>query len=204
MLIFDCEIKMAIPTREPKYYGIKYCDGWHDYAGMGISCVCAYDTDDDTTHVFMQDNINTFADMIEDHAPLVGYNSSRFDVPLLAAHGITIPHNDSYDLLDAIKQAIGLDIYDHPRGYSLDAMAMANISYGKCGDGAEAPVLYQRGEIGQLIDYCLWDVHLLTRLMSLVCARGELIDPTTGHMIQIDPPFVSPAPPDELSTWAKV
>jgi hypothetical protein len=46
MLVYDCEIINAIKPKKPSEVrkDIKYCDGWEDYKGMGISCVGLYDT----------------------------------------------------------------------------------------------------------------------------------------------------------------
>lgn len=57
IVVFDLEIRQAIPDRnggnEP---GIKYCGGWSDHAGMGISVICAYDYSTDRYRTFLKDN----------------------------------------------------------------------------------------------------------------------------------------------------
>jgi hypothetical protein len=37
MIIFDCEIKKMILGRNDRVVeGLQYCQGWSDYAGMGV------------------------------------------------------------------------------------------------------------------------------------------------------------------------
>jgi len=57
-------------------------------------------------------------------------------------------------------------------GYSLDACCTANLSAGKSGDGALAPVNWQAGLYGEVITYCLRDVMLLRRLVRLAIRNG--------------------------------
>lgn len=63
--------------------------------------------------------------------------------------------------------------------YSLDAMAKAQKLGQKTGNGATAPVDYQRRNYGKLIDYCLNDVSLTYQLFSLAyyVRFGQLVSP---------------------------
>lgn len=117
---------------------------------------------------------------MDDREVVVGYNSIGFDNPLCAAHGITIPEDKSYDLLVEIWKAAGLGPkFQYPThiGFTLDAVCTANLGLGKTGHGALAPVQWQRGQIGAVIDYCLNDVRITRQLLERIQKHGWIVDP---------------------------
>ncbi len=181
MLIYDLEIINAVPPRDGlRQSNVTYCEGWHDYVGMGIAVICCYDYKTDRTRVFSRDNISLFPKLVETHDVVVGFNNSRFDNRVLAANMLAVPEALSYDLLTEIWRGLGLSDefnFQTHGGYSLDAMCQANFRTGKVGNGADAPLAFQRGNIGQVIDYCLHDVHLTKRLLDRVIRQGTLVDP---------------------------
>lgn len=184
MIIYDCEIKKAIAKRdEERLSDIEYCDGWRDFANMGVSCIGAYDYDADRYRVFMEDNLWEFDDLIRQHDVIVGFNSLGFDNRLIQAHdlGLSIDLDErSYDLLVEIWKAAGLGPqFEYPShiGFGLDACCKANFGTQKSGHGAFAPVDYQRGNYGRLVDYCLNDVVLTKQLLDLIIVGGPVRDP---------------------------
>ncbi len=54
-------------------------------------------------------------------------------------------------------------------------MAQYNFGVKKSGKGVMAPLLYQRGHYGSLLDYCLHDVLMTRRLFEKVL-RGEPLE----------------------------
>lgn len=191
MIIYDLEIIKAVPQKDvPKEAGIEYCDGWHDHCNMGVSVIGAYDLYSDRYRVFTQDNWNEFRDLYSDTTQsFAGFNSIPFDNSVLRAYGIIdIAEERSFDLLREIWIAAGLGAtYKYPthNGYSLDAVAKANGLAGKTGHGAIAPIDWQRGNIGRVIDYCLQDVAITAKLIKMILIEGGLIDPKTGKNLEI-------------------
>ncbi|OGR25903.1 MAG: hypothetical protein A2139_14165 [Desulfobacca sp. RBG_16_60_12] len=181
MLIYDCEIEKAILGRgEVPIEGIEYCKGWSDFKGMGISCICAYNYNDDRYRVFCRDNFDEFQALVNAHDIIVGFNSLAFDNLLCAAHGLTIPPDKSYDILVEVWRAAGLGPkFEYPShaGFGLDAICKANFELNKTGHGSHAPVLWQQGKIGQVIDYCLQDVRLTHRLLDWIDLGCPIRDP---------------------------
>lgn len=181
MIIYDIEIKKAIQGRnQTRYHNIEYCAGWDAYDDMGISVICAYDMATKRSRVFMEDNFAGFKQLAENADCLVGFNSLRFDNRVLEANGINLPRERCYDLLIEIWRSLGLSSTFNPKthgGYNLEAMAYANFRTKKTGDGALAPVDFQRGNIGKVIDYCLTDVYLTHRLLERVINCGYLFNP---------------------------
>jgi hypothetical protein len=198
MLGYDLEILKAIPGGEP-LPGIEYCGGWADHAQMGISVIGAYDFRLRRYHIFLKDNFQEFQ-ALADQRLVIGFNSESFDDRVCACNGLLI--RTKYDILREFYTAKGLNPYpeifsDEYKGYGLDAIAKANLGLGKTGNGAQAPIDWQRGLRGKVIEYCLFDVHL-TRLLLEKVLRGEpLVDPVTGtdvflrHPRLVEPPLMS-------------
>ncbi len=191
MLVYDLEIIKAIPPKdgflEPN---IEYCKGWHDHANMGVSVIGAYDFEADRYRIFTEDNWGEFADLYRDSTKIfAGFNSIPFDNSVLKACEIVdIAEDRCFDLLREIWKAAGLGpTFQYPShaGYGLDAVAIANGIGQKTGHGAFAPVDWQRGNIGTVIDYCLQDVALTKKLIDKIKEEGGLIDPKTGKGLEI-------------------
>lgn len=170
-MIYDCEIIKGILARgETAVPGIEYCAGWDDHANMGISVICAYDYVDGRYRVFCEDGFSDFVDLARVRSPVIGFNSLRFDDKLCVANELDVA--TEYDLLVEVWRAAGRF---SPSG--LDALAKANSVGAKTGHGALAPVLWQQGQYGKVIDYCLDDIRLTKGLVDRVLRLGKLRDP---------------------------
>ena len=193
-IIYDIEILRAIPNKDgSKLEGIEYCGGWNDHANMGITVIGAYDYQEDRYRVFCKDNFQRFiARAAQPDMLLVGFNSIAFDNAVIGAElQIPFPEGICYDLLRESWVAAGLGPkFEYPShiGYGLDAMCARNFGTKKTGDGAVAPVLWQRGEIGQVIDYCLNDVRLTKQLFDAVLAGKSITNPTNGKALTLRNP----------------
>jgi hypothetical protein len=182
-LIYDIEIVKAIPPKNHanRIPGIEYCNGWHDHGNMGVSVIGAYDYLEDRYRAFCRDNFDAFQQLVDEREWIVGFNSIAFDNRVVAAcELIRVPDEKSYDLLVELWRAAGLGPqYRHPThaGFGLDAVCEANFGLKKSGHGALAPVDWQQGRIGSVIDYCLNDVRLTKRLLDQVLCARFLIDP---------------------------
>jgi hypothetical protein len=177
-LIYDLEIIKAVhdrkAAREP---GIDYCAGWEDHANMGVSVIGCWDIQEQRMRVFCADNF-------------VGFNSIPFDNAVLRTIGIDLPEPKCYDLLREIWAAEGLGpkfVYPTHAGYGLDAVCKANGFGGKTGYGGTAPVLWQQGKIGAVIDYCLQDINLTRTVFKEAISNG-IKSPVTGKTIVLRSP----------------
>lgn len=184
-MIYDCEIEKAILGKnEAPILGIEYCNGWRDFQGMGISCIGAYDYAEDRYRIFCRDNFDEFQSLVEVHDIIVGFNSISFDNPLCAANGIIIPEEKSYDILVEVWRAAALGPkFEYPShaGFGLNAICAANFGLSKTGHGGQAPVLWQQGKIGQVIDYCLNDILLSRRLLDWINLGCAIRDPRDSN-----------------------
>jgi DEAD/DEAH box helicase domain-containing protein len=192
MIIYDVEIYRAIPQRGIVLESdVEYCDGWHDHKGMGIAVVGVFDYVRDCYHIFCQDNLQDFTELIARRDLAIGFNNLRFDNPILAAHGIPITSVSLYDLFIEVQRGLGLDFNDPGQrrsGYSLHGLAFANFRLGKSEAGENAPILWQRGNVGRVVDYCLQDIYLTKRLIDRVIRSGALVDPVNNGTIPIRRP----------------
>ena len=179
-IVYDIEIIKAIPNKgEPLIEGIEYCKGWHDHAGMGVSVIGVYDFVEDRFRVFCSDNAVDFLALVDNREHRISFNGIGFDDKVISSCincGVSLQQKH-YDLLQEIWSAYGQRF----KGGGLDAMCSANGLGGKTGHGALAPVMWQRGQIGAVIDYCLQDVKL-TKELFLLSQRGPLKSPAGGEL----------------------
>lgn len=187
-LIYDIEIEKGIRPSDPTKIieGIQYCDGWRDFANMGISVICGYSYIDESYKVWLGDDLGSFKLALENHTHIVGFNNANFDDQLLKHLGIDLVDNYgliSFDLLRATWKCLGLGVdrdsfkKETHGGLGLENFAQLNLGLGKTGTGESAPVLWQQGHKSRVINYCLNDVKLTKLLFDKVIKDGYLLNP---------------------------
>jgi len=188
-LIYDCEIIKGILKKDDyPIPGVQYCDGWRDFANMGISVICAYDYGESRYRVFCRDNFEDFQSLAEDRN-VVSFNGLAFDDKLCEANGLRV--KTQYDILVATWVAAGLPPeFSYPThiGYGLDAICQANHIGRKTGNGALAPIQWQQGKIGAVIDYCLHDVRITKLLFDEILSVGKLTSPVERKVLYLSSP----------------
>jgi hypothetical protein len=198
-LIYDIEIVNAIPGKNgERVTGITYCAGWKDHANMGVSVIGAFDYATQRYRVFCKDNFTEFFRLCAERAPLVTFNGLAFDNSVIGACcGVDLSAHPAYDILVELWAAVGLGpkfTYPTHAGFGLDAVCAYNFDERKTGNGALAPVMWQQGLIGEVIDYCLNDVRL-TKLLYDRAEQGEtLIIPPSGKLVTLRVPGASMTP----------
>lgn len=181
-VVYDLEIVRAVPSPdEPRFPSVEYCEGWHDRSNMGIACLCAKDLLTGASHVFLEDNIDEFFELVEARKHLVGFNSLRFDdLVVEAVTGTKVV--TTYDLKHEALAVIG---GRRVPGRSLDDYCHANLGLSKpLGEHFMLPIWWQQGRRGTVINECLSDVELLSRLVERL---PEIIDPVTGRTFTLRP-----------------
>ncbi len=188
VFIYDTEIKNGVVTDDnPAQRGYLYAKGWDDFAGMGIACLCGYDTTEARYRVFLDDNIGEAPAFIDTFDAVVSFNGKRFDDKLCSANGIKIGR--SIDLAELIWRAAGIPSGEHPKGFGLDAICQANKLPCKTGNAADAPQDYQDGRIGKIVDYCLGDVRATLNLYRYLLSNGGITDPRNGKWLAVALPL---------------
>lgn len=175
IVVYDTEIKM--PVNKNPY-------DWKDHDKLGISVACLYDYEDGDYKVYTDGEYHLLARRLNRARYVVGFNIVGFDNLLLRGAGLDLLSDacwdgswtgdterlNNLDLLYLARQACGWDgksdcFY---KGLRLDDILEA--TYGrsamKLANGAEAPYMWQRGEWGKLITYCLSDVKRERRVFE--------------------------------------
>lgn len=195
VLVLDAEIEKAIPDRGgARLAGIEYCEGWRDFANMGLACLGGWQCWDGRARVWDKHTIVTVEDVIDECDYVVTFNGLAFDGPLLEQHKVKIPEHKHVDLLVAIWKANGLGphfIYPTHAGFGLDAVCKVNEIGQKTGNGAMAPVLWQRGQYGEVIDYCLNDVWMTRELARKGCCNILASPKNNSRGMALELPFKS-------------
>lgn len=176
MFIFDIEIANPIAPKNPaeKQEGLFYAKDFNDYENMGIACIGVYEYTTDKYRVFGEYELDDFRQLVAAHDIAVGYNNIRFDNNVLNANKIVVPPSKSYDILAEIYSALG----SYQKGCRLDDVIKANFpSAGKTGNGADAPINWQKGYHTRVIDYCLNDVRLTKMLLDRILRFGWIKHP---------------------------
>jgi DEAD/DEAH box helicase domain-containing protein len=115
---------------------------------------------------FWEKDIDKLVALLKDADWIVGYNSISFDLPVIANYvGDWINNLPQMDLMVAVYKRIGF----RPK---LDNLTQATLGYGKNGVGSDAPLLYQKGELQKLRDYCMQDVRITKDLYDFGIKNG--------------------------------
>lgn len=198
-IVYDLEILKAIRGKgEEIHEDVQYCDGWHDHANMGISVLTCYEYQTDEYRVLCGDNLHVFHELVARNDYIVGFNSARFDRKVVCAVTGCSPDpfvQKDYDILAELWVADGLDpdkfYWKTHGGYSLDDTCAVNGLAPKRLNGALAPIQWQRGNIGQVIDYCLDDTAKTKKLFDRIVATGQLNNPKfTGTVSKLRRPWL--------------
>jgi hypothetical protein len=198
MIILDVEIKKAILGRgEEPVEGVEYCGGWRDFKGMGVACVCTFDIVSKLSRVFIDEDLQDLAAYLQGRVT-AGFNTRRFDLPLLHEHGV-LPDKVAfqgahYDILEQIWIALGLnpDRFAPAThgGWSLDAVCGSTLGVVKSGAGALAPHWWQQGRRGRVIDYCLRDVWLEAQLLMHIIEKRHVQNAVRRVDVFVPPEFL--------------
>lgn len=120
---------------------------------------------------FDENQIEEATEFIKKADLIIGFSINRFDIPVLSRHlNFDLFAIARFDLLDEIEKQLGWRI-------SLNKLAITNLGVKKTHHGLEAPLLYRRGQIEELKNYCLYDVKITKDLYELVQNQGYLSVP---------------------------
>ncbi len=185
IVVYDLETKTKPETKAD----------WVDYPKMGISVGCSYDFSTGEYGVYLDDNLGALIDLLNSADMVTAFNHVHFDNKLLtgvAAH-LGIPQKLdirlNYDML--VESRAGAKVGMFAKGFKLDAHLKATLGDEamKTGSGAMAPDLYQAGKLGEVISYCLADVHRERLLFRHIWKKGFVAcENRDGHPHQVRPP----------------
>ena len=169
--------------------------GWDATDKLGVAVAVVYEFLTDRFRVYG----DTPAELIALRERLMradrisGYNIWKFDFPVIfglpgrSRVDALLPRTN--DMLRRIWQSLGLNPDTFSRahgGWKLDAVARGTLgSVGKIANGAQAPLWYQAGRWGEVVNYCVDDVTLERDLTVFVDKYGFVVNGDTGQMLKI-------------------
>ena len=172
IVVYDLEIKQVIDHKNVT---------WNDFDKMGISVGCIFDYRDGDYKVYLDDNLYSLNKRLKEADIVVGFNILKFDNKLLSATLMEheIKEEKCYDLLKEVRISTGSHM---PKGCKLDEVLKATFGLHmlKTANGAEAPIMYQDGRMGELISYCLADVRRERIVFEYAYQFGHLKTETHG------------------------
>ena len=181
--VFDLEIKKPIES---------LTDGWRSHNEMGVSCLVLFDYEAMRYRVFDDQNIAEAIAILWTYDWVVGFNTVGFDWKVVkATYPNDIPmsprQSRDFDILREIWKSLGVDPDNFKPathgGYKLDDVAFDTVMMRKTGNGAEAPLLFEKGRWAELLDYCIEDVRIERTLFEFVVRHGYCI--RNGRVINV-------------------
>ena len=185
IVVFDIETEELAPRGELTDDNL---------CGMKISVACAFDYMTGEYSVYMDDNLGMLWHRLVNADLVTGFNINRFDLPILKCvtenemgvcgaapaelevlnHQLAEIRRKTYDLYIEAKAGAKADTYD--RGYNCDGVLRATwgAHMAKTGSGADAPKLWQSRKRGELVTYCLADVHRERLIFERCWQAGRL------------------------------
>lgn len=192
IIFFDLETRLLAADLRPDDEQA----GWDALrAGEGgISAACLYDTKlhwcytyDDT-----RTSIHALARHLEAADIVVGYNSERFDVPVIEGlSNRNLRLRQHIDLYTEIARALAAVGHRTTVGdLKLDTVCRRNLGRGKIDSGAHAKALAADGRWADLFNYCLDDVHLTHDLFRYAAHHGGVHVTGYGWLPLTFPPAI--------------
>lgn len=137
---------------------------------LGISVLGAYDYRSNEYVIYEEKELKLFEARLQEKPLLVGFNSRKFDTPVLQAYiQFDIAKNvPQFDLLEEMVKALGHRV-------SLDSIADATLGRKKIGHGLDAIKYFRNGEMDKLKKYCLEDVKITRELYEYGAKHHELM-----------------------------
>lgn len=181
-VVVDVEIKKNID---------EVPNGWNDTHLLGVSCACVWEYRHDRMRVYgdTPEELDALRGRLIEAHRVTSFNGWAFDFPVIwgQPRGMHVAalYGSSDDLLARIWQAMIPAV--SRKGWSLDAIALGTLGRGKTGNGAMAPVLYQAGRWGELVDYCSNDVGVTRDLSDHVDRNGYVFNGPFGLMLKLAP-----------------
>ena len=159
----------------------------------GASAIVLWSTAANRPFLFDDNTIPEVIHQLEHTDLVLSFNGVGFDIPILEGlYGRKLRIHHHLDLLQLIWEALSDRSGSH-KGNSLDAVSARTLNKHKTGKGEHAPALAERGQWGELFNYCLDDVCLTRELFQFAQEHGGIIG-VDGELLHLDlPPWFKEA-----------
>lgn len=186
IVVYDLEIKKPVE---------QCLKGWAGYDEMGISVGCAFDYRVMLFRVFLDDNIKELVDRLNEPGTLiVAFNHIGFDNKLLRGVGLNLKPDEqlnNYDMMRVSKKGSTRNEFVRQKGFRLDDHLQVLGLPMKTGEGVMAPIWWQQGLVGKVIDYCLADVQQEKGLFENMYTTGRTACVAFPNLYSIELPRFS-------------
>lgn len=154
--------------------------GWEELrtGKGGAAAIALFDTFSNFLYLYDDHTAENCARHLEHADLVVGFCSTRFDVPCLEG----LIHRrlrlaDHYDIYVELTETLAKRGITGQKGdFTLDRLSKRNLGRGKIDHGSNARELARTGQWGKLFNYCADDVHLTRDLFARICRDGGLIN----------------------------
>lgn len=158
IVVFDIETKNAFDD----------VGGRNNLPALEISVLGAYLYSSNEYKIFDEKELPEFEKILQKKPLLVGFNSRRFDTPILQAYmHFDLKGLAQLDIMEELANILGHRV-------SLDSVAQATLGRSKTGSGMDAIKYWRNGEIEKLKKYCLEDVRITKEIYEYGAKHGEL------------------------------
>jgi DEAD/DEAH box helicase domain-containing protein len=158
IVVFDIETKNAFDD----------VGGRDNFRKLGISVLGFYDYKTASFGIYEERELIKFAERLQEKPLLVGFNSRRFDVPILQEYvPFDISKFPQLDIMEEIVRVVSHRV-------SLDSVAKATLGREKSGSGFDAIKYFREGRMDELKKYCLDDVGITKDVFEYGAREGAL------------------------------
>ena len=169
IIVFDVETK----------YSSEEVGGFKNAYSMGISVAVAYDLSKDAYSIFLENEIESFIEMLENAKIIIGFNIINFDLKVISGYQkLNLEYISKLDIFLDIKNITG-------RRFSLEKLANATLATKKMGNGLLALKWYNEGKIDLIIEYCKKDVEITKDLLLFGIKNKYIYAPLKESIIKI-------------------
>ena len=186
-IVVDVEIKKTIEETP---------GGWDATDKLGVAVAVVYEHKSDRFRVYGDTEVELLAlrERLMRADRISGFNIWKFDFPVIFG----LPGRERYeplrdktnDILVRIWRALKLNPDEFTKlhgGWGLDVVARGTLrAPGKIANGAIAPIWYQTGRWGELVNYCIDDVTLERDLTAFVDKHGYVVNGNTGQVLRLE------------------
>lgn len=142
--------------------------GFRNLEALKVSLVGTYLYKTDEYRVFLEHEIPELEALLMEKPLVVGFNSRRFDMPVLKPYLNFNPDTlPQLDVMEEMQKVLGHRV-------SLDSVAGATLGTKKSGHGLDAIKYFREGDWDKLKKYCLDDVRITREVYEYGAKNKEL------------------------------
>jgi hypothetical protein len=173
--------------------------GWNNPEAMGFGSAVVYGKKEDRYWFFVHNEGRDAMIKLLNGRHVVSFNGIKFDSrvvldndrALFPSEGLVMKGPVAWANYDILAEYVvtRFNLHDveaaekklgergiHDGTFNLDALCRHTLGCGKSGHGAEAPLLYQAGKFGELLEYNLQDVRITRKLYEFILDYGFVVD----------------------------